>query len=77
MIISQFSNEEHSHVGDAYRALFELIQSFPEPLRNTWWSGAYRTLDHFTANDQLAAIKVYAENAQKAHERYMERTKQS
>jgi hypothetical protein len=73
MNISQFSDYEHADVGKAYTALFELIQSFPEPLRNTWWSGAYRTLDHRTEAEQIAAIKVYSDMATKAHERYIKR----
>ncbi len=77
MIITQFSDYEHADVGQAYTALFELIQTFPEPLRKTWWAGAYRTLDHRNEREQLEAIKVYAENAQRALTRYMERTAQS
>jgi len=58
----------------AYTDLFNQIHSYPEPLASAWWSGAYRTLDHFTADEQLAAIKQYSDMAARAYQRYIERT---
>jgi len=72
-MIPQLQDISTSPVGEAYTALFNLIHSFPEPFARTWWSGAYRTLEHRTILEQLAAIKVYGEMAQKAYERYAKR----
>lgn len=72
-MLAQIEGFEQS-VKEAYTALFNQIHSYPDALCRVWWSGAYRTLDHRTTLEQLAAIKVYSDNARRAYDRYMERT---
>lgn len=64
-------------VAKAYNELFNQIDAYPKALRSAWLSGMYRTLEHYTVLEQLAAIAVYSMMAAKARQKYAARHGQS